>query len=68
MTAPEEAKRELAKRWLADPSLDLDGGDLALLREFVARYPHDPELTSVDRRRLVRGFALLADRLPNPGP
>lgn len=59
-----DSKRALAERCLGDPSLDLTTAERSLLEEFLRRYPGDSTLTPVDRRRLVRELALLADRLP----
>ena len=64
MSRPESRKRELARRWLADPTLDLSAEDRAVLEEYLERYPDDSTLTPFDRRRLARQFGLLAGRLP----
>jgi hypothetical protein len=63
VAGPESTKLELAMRWLNDPSLDLNHQERELLEEYVRRYPDDPTLTPVDRRRLAREFALIASRL-----
>ncbi len=60
---PESTKLELAMRWLNDSSIDLNHEERELLVEYVGRYPADPTLTPVDRRRLAREFALIASRL-----
>ena len=65
MSRPESRKRALARRWLDDPTLDLGVDDRAFLEEYLERYPDDPTLTPVDRRRLARQFGLLAGRLPS---
>jgi len=60
-----DSKRALAERCLGEPSLDLTVDERSFLEEFLRRYPDDPTLTPVDRRRLVRALALLAGRLPH---
>ncbi len=64
MSGPDHKKTEQARRWLGDETLDLDEKDRTLLEEFVRRYPDDPTMTPVDRRRLARGYSLLVQRLP----
>jgi hypothetical protein len=63
MGGPGSTKLELAMRWLNDPAVDLNHDERELLEEYVRRYPDDPTLTPVDRRRLAREFALIASRL-----
>ena len=63
MAGPGSTKLELAMRWLNDPAIDLNHDERELLQEYVRRYPDDPTLTPVDRRRLAREFALIASRL-----
>jgi hypothetical protein len=63
MGGPGSTKLELALRWLNDPSIDLNHEEREVLEEYVRRYPDDPTLTPVDRRRLAREFALIASRL-----
>lgn len=63
MIAPGEPKQEKARRWLSHPPIDLHESERELLEEFASRYPGDPTLTAVDRRRLVRQFSLIADRV-----
>lgn len=63
MTSPHVEKLAMARRWLAASDGRLTAEERALLEEFVRRYPEDPTLTPPDRRRLVREFAFISDRL-----
>ena len=63
MTSPQDEKAVLARRWLAEPEPRISAEERAFLEEFVRRYPGDPGLTPPERRRLVREYALLAERL-----
>lgn len=63
MASPDADKRALAVRWLEDETIELSADERSLLTEYVERYPTDPTLTRVDKRRLAREFALLAGRL-----
>jgi hypothetical protein len=66
MASPHREKVEMAKRWLAEPGFPLTTHDRELLEEFVRRYPDDPTLSPPERRRLLRGHALVLDRLGAP--
>lgn len=63
MTSPHDEKLAAARRWLAEPEARISVEERAFLEEFVRRYPEDPGLTPPDRRRLVREYALIAERL-----
>lgn len=64
MASPDANKRALAAKWLQDDTIELSEAERSVLTEYVERYPGDPTLTRVDKRRLAREFALLAARLP----
>lgn len=63
MTSLQAEKVALARRWLAELEPRISAEERVFLEEFVRRYPGDPGLTPPERRRLVREYALLAERL-----